>query len=68
MKEYAFIKEPAEEPLRARGTHRVLKEITDKIDAVTVATHTEPWVVFVRCTEALEENEKALIEATIQSL
>ena len=39
-----------------------------QIVAVTVATHTDLWVVFVRCTEALDDNEKTFIERLEQPL
>ena len=66
MKEYAILKVPTTSKFNAGIVHLIAKGITDKIEGVSVATHTEPWLVLVRCKEALSPDERERLIRAIQ--
>ena len=66
--EYAYLVAPRNEPLRAGKVHRELKVITEKLDAVTIATHSHPWVIFIRCKEPLSDDELKRVEERIHQI
>lgn len=66
--EYAFLTNPKQQGVHAGVMRDSLSKVNNKVAAVTLATHTNPWVVFVRCTEALSDDEKARIGEVIHSL
>lgn len=68
MNEYVFTVPPRTETLLAGKIHQELKAVTEKVDAVTVATHTYPWVVFVRCRQPLSEEERQHVEERIRQI
>jgi len=66
--EYAFLKQPTNGVFHAGIVQSAVRPISVKIKSVTVATHTRPWVVLVRCNEELTSDEHAAVKAIIERL
>lgn len=66
--EYAFLKQPTNGVFHAGIVQSAIRLISVKIKSVTVATHTRPWVIFVRCNEELTSDEHAAVKAIIERL
>lgn len=62
---YAYLLTSNKVPI-ASDLHQIVKAILDNVDAVTVAGHTVPFVVFVRVRRELTEKERTLVGEVLQ--
>lgn len=65
--DYSFLANTLQ-PLHAHSVQEVLVAVCPKVEAVTVANHCKPAVIFVRCSENLTENELILLKDGIITL
>ena len=65
MKEYAFLKEPVTRDIHAGTIHNMLKGGLPNLVAVSLVTHTDPWVVMVRTSVPMSREEREFVESQI---
>jgi len=65
---YAFLSAPKEPPITAFSVDAAIKPICPKVQASTVATYTNPWIIIVHCSEELTDQERTLIEQAIEEI
>lgn len=68
MFHYAFLTAPKEPPITASMVDAAIKPICPKAQASTVATHTNPWIIIVHCSEELTDQERTLIGQAIEGI
>ena len=68
MFHYAFLTAPKESPITAFMVDAAIKPICPKAQASTVATHTNPWIIIVHCSEELTDQERTLIGQAIEGI
>ena len=66
MKDYVFLKEPSDPQVDARAIQNHIDH--PKVKAVTLATHTQPWVVYLHCHEELTEQERSELAESIANI